>query len=48
MAKIIQSRHLDKDDPIYTGRFIFTSHSEPQSNKEKGSLKQDRKEEDQS
>ena len=48
MAKIIQRRHLDKDDPIYTGRFVFTSHSEPQLNKEKGSWKQDHKEEDQS
>ena len=26
MAKIISSKWLDKDDPIFTGRFTISSH----------------------
>ena len=34
MVKIISVYHADKDDPIYTGRFIFTSHQKSQPKKE--------------
>ena len=32
MAKIISWTHADKDDPIYSEGFTFTSHSKHQSN----------------
>ena len=46
MAKIISVYHAEKDDPIYTGRFIFTSHPKPK--KEPLPFEQKSKEEDQS
>ena len=45
MAKIISVYHADKDDPIYTGRFTFTSHPKPK--KEPLPSEQKSKEEDQ-
>ena len=47
MAKIIKWYHADKDHPIYTGRFIFTSHSKPLPKKEPISPQQESKEENQ-
>ena len=47
MAKILSVYHADKDDPIYTGRFTFTSHPKSQPKKEPLPSEQKSKEEDQ-
>ena len=35
MVRIISRRHADKDDPMYSDGFTFTSHSKNQSNLDK-------------
>ena len=47
MARIISRRHAGKDDPIYTGRFILTSHPKPKPQKELDTSEQEIKEEGQ-
>jgi hypothetical protein len=47
MARIVDQDHLDKDHPIFTGRFIFTSHLKSQPKKEPVSSEQKSKEKDQ-
>ena len=46
MARIIDQGHLDKDDPTFSGRFIFTPRKEPQPKKEHHTFKQQGKKED--
>ena len=46
MARIIDQGHLDKDDSIFSGRFIFTSKTKPKPKKEPDTSKQQGKEED--
>lgn len=47
MAKIIQRRHLNKDDPIYTGHLILTSYPKIKPQKELDTSEQENKEQDQ-
>ena len=37
MAKIIAWHHADKDDPIYSGRFTFSTHPKVQNYEDKNS-----------
>ena len=41
MAKIIAWYHADKDDPIYSGSFTFTSHSKTQKYDDKNTSQQE-------
>ena len=41
MAKIIAWYHADKEDPIYSGSFTFTSHSKTQKCADKNTSKQE-------
>ena len=41
MAKIIAWYHADKEDPIYSGSFTFTSHSKTQKYGDKNTSKQE-------
>ena len=47
MVKIISVYHAGKDDPIYTGPFILTSHPKPKPQKELDTSEQEIKEEGQ-
>ena len=44
MAKIIAWYHADKDDPIYSGGFTFTSHPKVQKSEDKNSSEKERNE----
>ena len=48
MARIIYRGHLNKDHPIFSGRFIFTSHTKPKPENEPDTSEPKGKEEDQS
>ena len=41
MAKIIAWYHADKDNPIYSGSFTFTSHSKTQKYDDKNTSKKE-------
>ena len=48
MAKIIARYHAGKDDPIYSGRFTFTSHPKVQNDDDQNNSKQESNEGDKS
>ena len=48
MAKIIAWHHADKNDPIYSGGFTFTSHPKVQKYDDKNTFEQESKEGDKS
>jgi hypothetical protein len=47
MVKIISVYHAGKDDPIYSGRFILTSHPKQKPQKELDTSERESKEEGQ-
>ena len=48
MAKIIEWYHADKDHPIYSGSFTFTSHPKGQKYDDKNTFEQESEEGDKS